>query len=135
MRNIASVDVVEISAGLTVLAVVGSLLVAFIGIVVIAALTKKSCPFLYSFDGQQYVFDGEPYGGAIMSSLARIDYPELKHPPRGQAAMASCAKVQRITLACGPATCPGAAPSSLITNRTAAPGLHRPAAGFGERGG
>src|ERR1700687_390742 len=79
VRNIASVDVVEISAGWTVLTVVGSLLLAFIGIVAIAALTKKSCPFLYSFDGQQYVFDGEPYGGAIMSSLARTDYSELKH--------------------------------------------------------
>ena len=45
----------------------------------IAAATKSSCPFIYSWDGEKYVFDGEPYGGAIMPALARTDWSELKH--------------------------------------------------------
>lgn len=58
--------IVEVTATLVVLAV-------------IALATKESCPFLYSWDGEQYVFDGEPYGGATMSSLQRTDFSELEH--------------------------------------------------------
>lgn len=45
----------------------------------IAAATKESCPFIYSYNGESFVFDGEPYGGATMSSLQRTDYSELEH--------------------------------------------------------
>ncbi len=45
----------------------------------IALATKESCPFLYSYDGEQFVFDGEPYGGATMTALQRTDYSELEH--------------------------------------------------------
>jgi len=38
-----------------------------------------SCPFVYSWDGTQYVFDAEPYGGAITRGLERDDYSELEH--------------------------------------------------------
>src|SRR5580658_1520789 len=41
--------------------------------------TKQSCPFVYSWDGTQYVFDAEPYGGAITRGLERDDYAELEH--------------------------------------------------------
>jgi hypothetical protein len=41
--------------------------------------TKQSCPFVYSWDGSQYVFDAEPYGGAISRGLERDDYSELEH--------------------------------------------------------
>jgi hypothetical protein len=50
-------------------------------IVVVAAIivaTKESCPFVYSWDGQQYTFDAEPYGGAITRGLERHDYSELE---------------------------------------------------------
>jgi len=55
--------------------------IALIGLVlaVIVALTKDSCPFIYSWDGEQYVFDAEPYGGAITRGLERDDYGELEH--------------------------------------------------------
>jgi hypothetical protein len=38
----------------------------------------ESCPFVYSWDGTQYVFDAEPYGGAITRGLERDDFAELE---------------------------------------------------------
>lgn len=45
----------------------------------ILLLTKESCPFVYSFNGEQYIFDGEPYGGAICEGLQRTDLCKLDH--------------------------------------------------------
>jgi hypothetical protein len=39
----------------------------------------ESCPFIYSWDGSRWVFDAEPYGGAISQGLERDDYAELEH--------------------------------------------------------
>ncbi len=69
------------TVGLTVGLVVGA-----IGVVaIIIAATKESCPFVYSWDGQKYVFDGEPYGAAITRGLERDDYSELERlvPDKG----------------------------------------------------
>ncbi len=57
--------------------IVGVGLLAFVG--VILATTKESCPFIYSYDGEKYVFDGEPYGGAICKALTRTDYSKLDY--------------------------------------------------------
>ena len=38
-----------------------------------------SCPFVYSWDGHQFVFDAELYGGAVARGLQREDYSELPH--------------------------------------------------------
>lgn len=55
-------------------------LVLVLGVAVgIAAATKESCPFVYSWDGAQFVFDAEPYGGAISKGLERDDYSHLEH--------------------------------------------------------
>ena len=47
-------------------------------IVGIVAATKHSCPFVYSWDGTQYVFDAEPYGGAISRGLEKDDFTQLE---------------------------------------------------------
>ncbi|HRI79967.1 MAG TPA: hypothetical protein PLR06_10575 [Cyclobacteriaceae bacterium] len=44
---------------------------------VIVALTKSSCPFIYVQDGGEFKFAGESYGGAIYPSLERDDYLPL----------------------------------------------------------
>jgi hypothetical protein len=52
---------------------VGALAVTF----VIVALTKSSCPFIYVKDGNEYVFHGELYPGAITPNIQRDDYIPL----------------------------------------------------------
>jgi len=61
------------TVGLVAGIVVGTLVV----VAIIIAATKESCPFIYSWDGSKYVFDGEPFGGAITRGLERDDYSEL----------------------------------------------------------
>lgn len=46
-------------------------------LVIVIALTKSSCPYVYSYNGENYVFEGETYGGAIASNLERDDYMPL----------------------------------------------------------
>jgi hypothetical protein len=63
-------------SGKTALAVIG---VSLLASVALAAATKESCPFVYSWDGTRYVFDAEPYGGAISRGLERNDYARLEN--------------------------------------------------------
>ncbi|UCG31023.1 MAG: hypothetical protein JSV53_03885 [candidate division WOR-3 bacterium] len=49
-----------------------------LGLLIILA-TKECCPFVYSYDGEQYIFDGEPYGGAICEAFHRTDLSRLEH--------------------------------------------------------
>jgi len=60
--------------GLVAAVAVGTLAI----IVGVAAATKQSCPFVYSWDGKQYVFDAEPYGGAITRGLEKDDFSPLE---------------------------------------------------------
>ena len=45
----------------------------------IVAATKQSCPFIYSFDGNKYVFDAEPLGGATTKGLERTEYSKMDY--------------------------------------------------------
>jgi hypothetical protein len=38
-----------------------------------------SCPFIYSFNGREYVFDSETYAGAVARGLERTDLDNLDH--------------------------------------------------------
>jgi hypothetical protein len=68
-----------ISAPRTIGLTVAIAVAAVATIAAVVLLTKQSCPFVYSWDGKQYVFDAEPYGGAITRGLERDDYSELEH--------------------------------------------------------
>ncbi|MDP4240804.1 MAG: hypothetical protein Q8904_15180 [Bacteroidota bacterium] len=55
---------------------------AFIGLLsLIIVLTKKSCPFIYTWDGKSYHFEGEIYSGSIHKPLERNDYLRLPTYP------------------------------------------------------
>jgi len=62
----------------TLIAVLGITagLILLIGIII--AATKESCPFIYSFNGEKYIFDAEPYGGAVAEGLKKTDYSRLE---------------------------------------------------------
>jgi len=57
----------------TAVLIVGVTALAIIGTVLLIEALKESCPFVYSFDGSQYVLDAEPLGGAICHGLRRTD--------------------------------------------------------------
>ena len=63
----------------TTILVIGTGAAVFAVALGIALATKESCPFIYSWDGTRYVFDAEPYGGAITRGLERDDYGTLEH--------------------------------------------------------
>ena len=63
----------------SILASMGLLVVILMGVILIAAAAKQSCPFVYSFDGEKYVFDAEPLGGATTKGLERTELSKLEY--------------------------------------------------------
>jgi len=79
LDDILYVKVKRIDPAATALAVVGVMAVVAVAVVLIIAATKESCPFVYSYDGKQFVFDAEPLGGSISKGLEKTDYSRLDH--------------------------------------------------------
>jgi hypothetical protein len=63
----------------TFIVTVGGITLASLGVGLLIALVKECCPFVYSFDGERYIFDAEPYGGAICEGMKRTEWCNLKY--------------------------------------------------------
>jgi hypothetical protein len=65
--------------------VIGVVIIAYTVLAIMLARSfpdnsqNSSCPFVYSFDGERWILDAEPYGGAIARGLARRDFSRLEH--------------------------------------------------------
>jgi hypothetical protein len=75
VSQVQRVWVRRVDPGMSLVATIGALAV-MMGLLLIL---KESCPFIYSWDGTGYVFDAEPYGGAVTRGLERDDYGALEH--------------------------------------------------------
>jgi hypothetical protein len=79
LSEVELVWVRSVDQGLTFLSIMGGIAAATLVAGLIVMLTKESCPFIYSFNGQQYIFDAEPYGAAICQGLERTEWCRLDH--------------------------------------------------------
>jgi len=77
VEDILYVQVKRYAPGRTV-ALVFAVPLALVGALAIAVVAS-SCPLIYSYDGEQYVFDAEPLGGAVSKGLQKNDYSRLDH--------------------------------------------------------
>ncbi len=82
MGDIEKIEIIQKDAGKTttsfILGGLGYTLGALTLISVIILLTKDSCPFVSTYDGEQYNLQGEMFGGAIYPSLQREDFVPLQ---------------------------------------------------------
>jgi len=85
---IEKIDIYDPATGATVASyVLGTLGIIGLGtaiVVILIALLKESCPFIYITDGNSSSFVGEIYSGAFYPSLERPDYLPLPEPKPGQ---------------------------------------------------
>jgi hypothetical protein len=77
--SVLYVNVERSDAAGSILASIGVVaLVCGVAALIVVA-TKQSCPFIYSFDGNKYVFDAEPLGGATTKGLERTEYSKMDY--------------------------------------------------------
>jgi len=78
LDSIKKIEVYDPATGATIASWVFSglgLMAGVAGIVlIILLLTKSSCPFVYSYDGQGYAFTGEIFSGATQPGFEREDF-------------------------------------------------------------
>ncbi|MDO8896732.1 MAG: hypothetical protein Q7V19_03710 [Bacteroidales bacterium] len=81
MEAIQKIEVYDRDIGATtasyVFGALGVITGAFAIVMILVALLKSSCPFVYIHDGVAWHFVGETYGGAIYQPLERDDYMPL----------------------------------------------------------
>ena len=74
IKSITKIEVYDKATGATIaswgLSGIGAAAVLFIVIL----LVKSSCPFIYAFNGTDYIFTGEIFSGATQPGLERDDY-------------------------------------------------------------
>jgi hypothetical protein len=78
-EKILYVKVERYNAAKAILSILGGLILVAGVIILIVLETKQSCPFVYSYTGDKYIFDAEPLGGAVAKGLQKIDYSRLEH--------------------------------------------------------
>ncbi len=64
-----------------VIGAVGGTIGVFAVVAIIIAATKSSCPFVSAYTNNEFVLQGEIYGGAVYPQLARDDYMPLRMQP------------------------------------------------------
>jgi len=66
------------TTGYSILFGIAMIPVAYVGVMLLILLglllTGNSCPFIYTFNGEDFVFAGEIYSGAVYEQLERHDY-------------------------------------------------------------
>jgi hypothetical protein len=82
INDIQKIGIVNNDGGMTFINAALGTIGVLVVIMVIAALLKSSCPFVYVSNGEGYVFSGELYPGNIIKNAQRTDYlplPALQH--------------------------------------------------------
>jgi hypothetical protein len=78
IKAISKIEVYDKDSGATIASWTFSGLAVGIGALavvwIIVLLTKSSCPFIYTFNGKDYIFTGEIFSGATQPGLERDDY-------------------------------------------------------------
>ena len=77
ISEIERIAVVDKNVGKSVLNIVATTIGVLALLLIIVALTKSSCPFIYSHNGEDYVFNGELYPGNIIRNAQQLDYLKL----------------------------------------------------------
>lgn len=88
MESIDRIEVYDLDLGksivLSTLAIGTTCLVSCSIFLAFIILTKESCPFVFAYNGSEFEFTGEIYGGAIFPTLERDDYMPLPNlQPKG----------------------------------------------------
>jgi hypothetical protein len=81
-NTIETIEVYEVEKGKSVvygIGTIGAFALPAVGVtmgvaMIIVALTKSSCPFIYTYDGHSYNFTGEIFSGAVFPPIERHDY-------------------------------------------------------------
>lgn len=77
LERISEVRIIKSDTGKSIAAFVASAVGVWAIVGIIVLITKSSCPYLYVNDGEDFIFEGEIYGGAIFKNLERHDYMPL----------------------------------------------------------